>query len=50
MTQLESALAALRLLRRFKGVIDRDYLEPNLAELADALARPGILELFRRSG
>jgi hypothetical protein len=39
---------ARRLLVRFKGKIDRDYLEPRLSELAEALARPGILEVFRR--
>jgi predicted nucleotidyltransferase len=37
---------ARRLLVRFKGKIDRDYLEPRLSELAEALARPGILEVF----
>ena len=40
---------ARRLLQRFHGAIDRDYLEPRLRDLADALARPGILELFRRA-
>lgn len=39
---------AQRLLRRFKESVDRDYLEPRLSELAVALARPGILEMFRR--
>ena len=37
---------ARRLLLRFKGKIDRDYLEPRLTELAEALSRPGILEVF----
>jgi hypothetical protein len=39
---------ARRLLQRFKGKLDRTYLEPRLSELAEALARPGILETFRR--
>ncbi|MGA2329013.1 MAG: DUF6036 family nucleotidyltransferase [Bryobacteraceae bacterium] len=37
---------ARRLLVRFKGKIDCDYLEPRLSELAEALARPEILEVF----
>ena len=39
---------ARRLLRRFRGSIDRAYLEPRLTELSEALARPGIVDLFRR--
>ena len=39
---------ARRLLARFKGKIDTAYLESRLSELAEALARPGILEVFRR--
>lgn len=39
---------ARRLLRRFRDSIDRAYLEPRLTELAEALARPGIVDLFRR--
>jgi hypothetical protein len=39
---------ARRLLARFKGKIDTAYLGPRLGELAEALARPGILEMFRR--
>jgi hypothetical protein len=39
---------ARRLLARFMGRIDTAYLEPRLSELAEALARPGILEMFRR--
>ncbi len=39
---------ARRLLRRFRGSIDRAYLEPRLTELAEAFARPGIVDLFRR--
>lgn len=39
---------AQRLLARFKGKIDCNYLEPRLIELAEALARPGILEVYLR--
>jgi len=39
---------ARRLLRRFRRSIDRRYLEPRLTELAEALARPGIADLFRQ--
>ncbi len=39
---------AQRLLRRFRSSIDHVYLEPRLTQLADALARPGIVALFRR--
>ncbi len=39
---------ARRLLRRFRSSINRVYLEPRLTQLADALARPGIVDLFRR--
>ena len=39
---------ARRLLVRFKRKIDCNYLEPRLSELAEALGRPEILELFRR--
>lgn len=38
---------ALRLVRRFKDSLDRPYLEPRLKELAEALARPGILDAFQ---
>ena len=39
---------ARRLLRRFRNSIDGVYLEPRLTQLADALARPGIVDLLRR--
>jgi hypothetical protein len=39
---------ARRLLRRFRASVDRAYLEPRLTEMAEALARPGIIDLFRR--
>ena len=40
---------ARRLLRRFRATLDRAYLEPRLAELAEALGRPDILTVFRRA-
>ena len=38
---------ARRLLRRYKGKLDSSYLEPRLVELAEALARPDILQILR---
>ena len=38
---------ARRLIRRFRATLDRQYLEPRLAELAEALARTDILDLYR---
>jgi len=35
------------LLRRFKASLDRAYLKPRLVELAEALARPDILQVLR---
>lgn len=40
---------ARRLLRRFRDSLDRAYLEPRVAELAEALARPGILDAWREA-
>jgi len=37
---------ARRLLRRHGGTLDRGYLEPKVAELAESLARPEILRLL----
>jgi hypothetical protein len=37
---------ARRLLRRFRHALDRAYLEPRVAELAEALARPEILHVL----
>jgi hypothetical protein len=37
---------ARRLIRRFRGTIDRNYIEPELREVAEALARPDIAEIF----
>jgi hypothetical protein len=34
------------LLRRFRNMIDRDYIEPRLNELADALSRTDILSIY----
>ena len=39
---------AMRLLRRFRGTLDRAYLEPKLRELSEAFARQDILDIFRR--
>ncbi len=39
---------AVHLLRRFRGTLDRAYLEPRLTELAGALAAPDVLEVYRR--
>jgi hypothetical protein len=39
---------ARRLIGRFRDSIDRAYLEPRLIQLAEALARPGIVEVFRQ--
>jgi hypothetical protein len=38
---------ARRLIRRFRATLDRQYLEPRLAELAEAMARTDILDLYR---
>lgn len=38
---------ARRLLRRFRETLDRSYLGPRLAELAEGLARPGILSIYQ---
>lgn len=40
---------ARTLLRVTAGTLDRSYLEPRLVELAEGLARPEILEEFRRA-
>lgn len=40
---------ARTLLRVTAETLDRSYLEPKLAELAESLARPEILEEFRRA-
>ena len=37
-----------RILRRFRHQIDYAYLEPRLRELADALGRSEIIDLFQR--
>ena len=37
---------ARRLLRRFRESLDREYLEPLVAELAQALAKPEMLRLL----
>ena len=37
---------ARRLIRRFRATLDRQYLEPRLAELAEAMARTDILDLY----
>ena len=37
---------ARRLLRRYRRELDRTYLKPRLAELAEALHRPEILKIF----
>ena len=39
---------ATRLLRRFRGTLDRAYLEPKLRELSEAFARQDILDIFQR--
>jgi len=39
---------ARRLLRRFRGTLDRAYLEPRLREISEALSRDDILETYRR--
>jgi hypothetical protein len=39
---------AIRLLRRFKKSIDREYLEPRVRELSEALAQPDAWELLSR--
>ncbi len=39
---------AKALLRRFGPALDRAYLLPKLEELSEALARPGIIEIFRQ--
>jgi len=39
---------ARRLIRRFRAVLDASGLQPRLAELAQALARPDILDTFTR--
>jgi hypothetical protein len=41
---------ARALLRRFQKTLDREYLAPLLAELAEALSQPGILSIFRGEG
>ena len=40
---------ARRLLIRFSGELDQAYLEPLLVSLADSLARPEILEVWRNT-
>ncbi|MBI3666584.1 MAG: hypothetical protein HY236_10245 [Acidobacteria bacterium] len=37
---------ARRLLHRHRGGLDRAYLQPRLAELSEALARPDILQIY----
>ncbi|MGD0500472.1 MAG: hypothetical protein ABSC23_18775 [Bryobacteraceae bacterium] len=39
---------ARRLIRRFRESLDRSSLEPRLQEIAAALARQDIIEIFRR--
>ena len=39
---------ARRLIRRFRTALDRNYLEPRLQQIGEALARPDIIEAFRR--
>ena len=39
---------AVALLRRHAGSLDRQYLQPLLAELSQSLSRPDILETFRK--
>jgi hypothetical protein len=47
-SEREKDLADARaLVRRFRKTIDRAYLLPKLQEIADALARPEILTMFR---
>jgi hypothetical protein len=37
---------ARRLLRRFRATLDTSYLEPQIRELAEVLARPDVVELY----
>jgi len=37
---------ARRLILRFRATLDRAYLEPKLKELADALARADIMQIY----
>jgi hypothetical protein len=39
---------ATLLLRRFAGVLDRDYLEPLLRQISDSFARADIWDIYRR--